>query len=366
MKKLFSLLLLIISLASSGQTLTKKWAVPGGSVNVIIQYPAGAGTAVLPAVIAFPGKGEFGSNAAMLYSNTPLSFAKTNTFTPNMIIVAVQVPDACCPGTWQLAATILDSLSKGPYHIDWNKWYMTGLSYGAATIMNYIQQTPDANFRKPAAVAIMSINMMPLCGSKYSGTLSLCGNDMRFASIPNWCFCGTADAFYEDQTKYVALETGAKYPVKYTTSGIGHGPWTQWLDPKFGLYDWFLTNSNGPATVPNKPPVANAGAPQTITLPVDSAKLDCSGSYDPDGTLTVCSFSLISGPNHPIWGRNSVSGLVDGIYTFLLTIKDDKGATSTATTTITVLPALKVVLFSIKLADGKTFTLYTDGSYTLL
>ncbi len=46
----------------------------------------------------------------------------------------------------------------------------------------------------------------------------------------------------------------------------------------------------------NKPPIANAGVDQTLTLPKDSALLDASASTDPDGTITSFIWAKIAGP----------------------------------------------------------------------
>lgn len=94
------------------------------------------------------------------------------------------------------------------------------------------------------------------------------------------------------------------------------------------------------ATTTNKAPIANAGAPKTITLPVNSVQLS-SASYDPDGKIAVYAWSQVSGPNTATFNNKAssmptVSNLVAGVYSFKLAITDDKGATASATTTVTV------------------------------
>ncbi|HSZ34035.1 MAG TPA: PKD domain-containing protein, partial [Puia sp.] len=94
----------------------------------------------------------------------------------------------------------------------------------------------------------------------------------------------------------------------------------------------------------NKPPVANAGVSQTITLPTSSASLDGSASFDPDGTIASYSWAQISGPSTAtITGgtttKPTVSGLIVGRYMFQLTVTDNGGATAKATVRITVLAA---------------------------
>lgn len=94
----------------------------------------------------------------------------------------------------------------------------------------------------------------------------------------------------------------------------------------------------------NMAPVANAGSSITLTLPTNSATLDGSKSYDPDGTISAYAWTLISGPGTPIvTGANtailSLSGLIVGQYTYQLKVTDNSGASSTAQVKITVVNA---------------------------
>ncbi len=122
---------------------------------------------------------------------------------------------------------------------------------------------------------------------------------------------------------------------------------------KAGIYIFLLTvtdNTGGTASdsvtitvnaAPNIAPVANAGPSMTITLPTNSATLDGSKSYDPDGTISTYAWTQISGPNNPgVTGPNTaslgLSGLIFGQYTYQLTVTDNSGASSNAQVKITV------------------------------
>ena len=48
---------------------------------------------------------------------------------------------------------------------------------------------------------------------------------------------------------------------------------------------------------PNRPPVANAGTDQTITLPTNTINLDESGSTDPDNNIINYTWTKIPGPS---------------------------------------------------------------------
>jgi ribosomal protein L14 len=93
----------------------------------------------------------------------------------------------------------------------------------------------------------------------------------------------------------------------------------------------------------NAPPVSNAGADQTISLPATTATLQGSGS-DYDGQITGYQWTMISGPSTaaiatPVAAVTQVSGLVQGVYTFQLLVTDNSGATARDTVRIVVVPA---------------------------
>jgi hypothetical protein len=78
---------------------------------------------------------------------------------------------------------------------------------------------------------------------------------------------------------------------------------------------------------PNRPPVANAGPDQIITLPTNTASFDGSSSTDPDNNITSYTWTKISGPSSfNITNANNVqtqvTNLVEGIYLFELKVTD--------------------------------------------
>ena len=89
----------------------------------------------------------------------------------------------------------------------------------------------------------------------------------------------------------------------------------------------------------NIPPVANAGADKTITLPTSSVSLSGSGT-DADGTISSYLWSKISGPSATITTASStttiVTSLVQGVYLFELKVTDNQGSTARDTIKVTV------------------------------
>jgi len=83
----------------------------------------------------------------------------------------------------------------------------------------------------------------------------------------------------------------------------------------------------------NRPPVANAGTDQLITLPINTVNLDGSGSTDPDNNIASYSWAKIEGPStfdiaYKTDVQTPVTNLVPGIFQFELKVTDAGGLSS--------------------------------------
>ena len=92
----------------------------------------------------------------------------------------------------------------------------------------------------------------------------------------------------------------------------------------------------------NKPPLANAGTDQVITLPTDSVSLDGTNSSDPDGTITEWVWRKISGSATfnivmPSESKTVVRNLAMDTYQFELKVTDAGGLYDMDTVQVTVL-----------------------------
>jgi hypothetical protein len=119
----------------------------------------------------------------------------------------------------------------------------------------------------------------------------------------------------------------------------------------------FESGSGGSA---NTPPTANAGSDISITLPVNTASLTGSGS-DPGGSVTAYAWSKVSGPSagtlsNASAANASLSGLVQGVYVYRLTVTDNNGATGYADVSVTVNAAASSN-FTANAGADKTVTL---------
>ena len=93
-------------------------------------------------------------------------------------------------------------------------------------------------------------------------------------------------------------------------------------------------------TPSNHPPVADAGPNQTTMG--HYIQLDGSKSYDPDGDPITFSWRVAGAKPADIYSATTATPTVMflqgfGDYVFELTVTDDKGARSTATTTVNYL-----------------------------
>lgn len=131
---------------------------------------------------------------------------------------------------------------------------------------------------------------------------------------------------------------------------------------------YFLSNVSIPSGTSNKPPSANAGPNQTITLPDDDAVLTGSLSGDEDGTIADYEWTQLSGPSTATMSdataaTNTVSDLVEGVYVFNLTVTDDDGDISSDQVTITVTSAANEPPIAVATADPIVMTYPTNSVY---
>jgi hypothetical protein len=94
-------------------------------------------------------------------------------------------------------------------------------------------------------------------------------------------------------------------------------------------------------TITNRPPIANAGADQIITLPTNKVTINASGSTDPDNNIASYLWTKISGP--PLFNignanlvQTQVSNLAEGVYLFELKVSDSAGLFSKDSVQVTV------------------------------
>jgi len=103
----------------------------------------------------------------------------------------------------------------------------------------------------------------------------------------------------------------------------------------------------------NATPLAKAGLDGIITLPTNSFTLRGNLSSDPDGSITSFAWTKIGGPASylivsPTSSITSVKNLVAGIYTFRLTVKDNRGGIAYDDVKVTVSTATTAAPSAVK------------------
>jgi hypothetical protein len=161
-----------------------------------------------------------------------------------------------------------------------------------------------------------------------------------------------------DQTSGGGPGEGAKYfgSTSVTTDGSGNATFDTTFPVSIALGRYVTSTATDAAgntscfstyavvRAPNQPPVANAGADQTVTIPHDgnpatntiSINLDGSASSDPENDPLTYSWS----DGSSIVGTAAQITLAKqaGTYTFTLTVTDSSGASSSDSVLVTVKP----------------------------
>ena len=142
----------------------------------------------------------------------------------------------------------------------------------------------------------------------------------------------------------IANASGVKTVVKNLAAGLYQFELKVTDNGGLSAKDTMNVIVNDPSQ-PNRPPVANAGADQAITLPTNTVNLDGSGSTDPDNNITSYAWTKISGPSsfaiaNSNAAQTQITNLGQGIYLFELKVTDAGGLFAKDMIQVTVNPAI--------------------------
>lgn len=346
------LLLSFSSFKADAQVQTARYISMNPNTNGFYEYlPQGysaTGTQKYPLILFVHGLGELGAGSTSTLPNVlrngipklisqggfPTSFT-VNGQTYRFIVISPQFI------AWPQPTDIDQVLNYvvSHYNVDVSRIYLTGLSMGGGVTWEYAgNQATDAYAKRLAGIA-------PICGASYPSVYR--ANVIAKNNVPVWAFHNQNDPtapvsytidYVNEINAYVPTPVP---PAKKTIFPVsGHDAWTQAYNPSYrennmNVYEWMLQYSRGGATLPppNSVPVANAGVDKSITLPTNSVQLTGSGT-DADGSIASYSWTKIAGPTSYTFSSTTVasptvSNLVQGTYTFRLTVKDNSGATDT-------------------------------------
>ncbi len=305
-----------------------------------------------PLIISFHGIGELGDGSAgqitKLLSNGLPRLINEKRFPSSLTVGGEQfsfiVVSPQLSSNYRNPAGVVDVINHciQKYRVDPDRIYLTGLSMGGGLAWLY------AGHSKAYADRLAA--MLVICGNTQAYPNMV--KAISSSNLPVWITHNSND-------NVVPTTHSTKWEQELNATGIqpqtllnifdggGHDAWTQTYDPGFkraglNVFEWMLMHKRGALATPivdNTPPVSNAGSNQTITLPANSVTLSGSGK-DSDGTILKYAWTKVSGGTanivSPSAAKTNVTGLVEGIYVFRLTVTDDKGATGSQTVTITV------------------------------
>lgn len=270
-------------------------------------------------------------------------------------------------GTWP-ANYIIDVLNyvKKTLRINEKRIYITGLSLGGYGTWTALGAYPD-----------VFAGALPIC-SGGNALSKACA--MAASNVPVWGFHATDDKVvsYTVTTKMVnAINACTPEPSPLAKTTLfptgGHAIWDKVYKQTEAL-NWLVSHANGTSgstTTTNSLPVVSAGSDKSITLPTNELYIQGTAS-DSDGSIASYSWSKISGGTSSISGNSTSKlrayNLVEGTYTFRLTVKDDKGASKyddvkvnvLASSTTNILPTSHAG--ADKTTSSSSVTLYGSGT----
>jgi Carbohydrate binding module (family 6)/Secretion system C-terminal sorting domain len=388
-KKIFSILFFFICITGNSQTLIGRQKVDqfqttswGTLTYGLTWLPTDYNTTTTkyPLIIFLHGTGEAGTGISGLYNliGTGLPQIIADGFNVEatnpadgqnykFIVVSPQAPEWSYSYS-QILYILPDILNR--YRVDPSMIYITGLSAGGGGTWSSLLHDDNFTQKFAAALPVSSVDAndpaeevnLPYISSR---------NGVKL-----WTICGQYDAWLATAYRYqnIVNSNSPVVPMVVTEiPGASHSAaaWNtayspSWRSNTFNLnvFEWMLKNRRGSTQVSNQPPIDNAGLDKTITLPTNSVTLTGSGS-DPDGTIKSYSWSKISGPSQytitsPSSASTTVTGLVQGIYIFRLTVTDNAGATATDDVQVTVLGAANIPPVAMAGPD-QTITLPTNS-----
>ncbi len=197
---------------------------------------------------------------------------------------------------------------------------------------------------KTITVNAAAANQPPVSNAGNAQTIVLPTSSVSLDGSASYDSDGTIVEYYWAQSSGPSSSIIANnFSMTTTASNLVQGVYLFVLQAKDnqGALSYSLKTVTVSAATVNQPPVSNAGSAQTIILPVNSVILNASASYDPDGTITEYYWGQSSGPSSSSIANNfsattTASNLVQGVYVFVLQVKDNTGALAYSIKTVTV------------------------------
>ncbi|HVG12129.1 MAG TPA: hypothetical protein VM843_03950, partial [Flavisolibacter sp.] len=352
-RRLLSFLVLFFgSLTAFAQTHTPKQnVVIGSKCNGYYEYlPEGYdpnGTTTYPVIFYLTGIGEMGNGNTELYKvlqNEIPKLIKLGTFptsftvngrTSKFIIITPQFTTTSGRPNAVNVNEVIDYILPR-YKINRNRIYLTGISYGGGLCWAHPGYSTSYANRITATVPIASPPPAVPSGQTQDQVIYSRSRNIAAGNVAVWALQNRSDAAnpFTIPQSYVDYinQPPAPTPLAKLTIFEQSGHTTTWpkaYDPNFrengvNVYEWMLQYHKG------APAAVDAGSNKNVQLPVQSVSMTATAT-DADGYIESYAWTKTSGPSQfSISNASSlnptISDLVEGTYTFRLTVTDNDGA----------------------------------------
>jgi Predicted peptidase len=377
----FTIVILLLSVftRTNAQVQTMHPNTPMGTyVGGFFQYlPVGYSTSsqTYPLLIFIHGMGEIGvgdsaSLEPILLHGPPMlidrgTFPQTFSVDGQTFSFIVLSPQF---SHWPTPNDVNDVITyaKAHYRVDPTRIYLTGLSMGGGSCWDYAAEN-STYANTVTAIVPTGAASEP---SQYRANILAAGN------VGVWAFHNDGDLsvpveYTINWVNYINnAPTPPVPPAKMTIfHQAGHDAWTAPYDMTYtenglNIYQWMLQFQKGRPFSANIPPLANAGANQTVNFP-DNTTLNGSGSKDPDGSIASYTWSQAVGPTTATLSSTAipnpaVSNLVVGLYRFKLTVVDNRGAVAESFVDINVTPHTNNFTNGLAHVEAETYSYFNS------
>jgi Secretion system C-terminal sorting domain/PKD domain len=219
---------------------------------------------------------------------------------------------------------------------------VTGLIAGIYKFELRVTDNSGAVGRDTMQVTVFAPNMAPTANAGLNQSMTLPTNTTTLNGSGN-DVDGTITAY-----RWTRIVGPSTYTITNSTSAVTT---ITGLIAGVYLFELQVTDNSGAigkdtvqitVNAENIPPVANAGSDQFVTLPTNTVTLSGSGT-DADGSIVAYAWKQLSGPVDKLTSLNTavtvLNNLVEGIYTFELTVTDNRGAIDKDSVMVTLSPA---------------------------
>ena len=344
-----------------------------------------------PGIVFFPGIGEQNKNINDLRKNGPHYLIQHGMWDGSVplgngvhhpFIISLQPP------SWDNPAfnvkPKIDAILRR-YRIKRRAFYMTGLSLGAWQANEFVTYQPSPGDRTYGNMVRAIVNLE---GVEPADNTGIYASLAYPGKMGDWAkYCGGRELWIEGKNDWRDMLAGAQNMTnavpnsatyfQVTYGGGAHCCWNSEYTPgvtwtkssnanisqvvgnevPMNVWQWLLRqgDTSMPSNAPVSPalvaadPTADAGQAQSVTLPTSSVTLNGNGKVSNGAKVSSMSWSQTGGPNSSkIKAGNTVasgvngslsataSNMIEGDYTFQLTVKDDKGKAASAAVKVKV------------------------------